>query len=112
MSALTELHHKRVRRLCCVACMVLGVIQADGSTVMVPQRELPPCHEVHHIESVRHEFSDFLVLPLCNDHHEGYLGVHGRHRLGFEKFWGVTQLQLLGVVTSMLLADRSSTVGG
>jgi hypothetical protein len=52
------------------------------------------------------------VLPLCYEHHEGILGVHGKHRLGFEKFWKVTQWQLLGVVTSMLLADRSSTVGG
>jgi len=99
MSVLSAMHIDRVSRLPCVACKVLlGV-------------ETRPI-EIHHIESDRHAFSDFLVLGLCWEHHQGYTGVHGRHRLGFEKLHGITQMQLLGVVTSMLLADRQSLVGG
>lgn len=100
MSVLAELHLQRVGRLPCVACMVIAGV-SDCRPI-----------EIHHIESDRHPFSDFLVLPLCWEHHQGFTGVHGRHRLGFEKLHGVTQLQLLGVVNSLLLADRSSLVGG
>ncbi|CAB4223392.1 Recombination enhancement, RecA-dependent nuclease [uncultured Caudovirales phage] len=100
MSGLAELHLQRVGRLACVACLII-----DGV------RDTRPV-EVHHVESSRHPFSDFLVLPLCYEHHRGFTGVHGRHRLGFEKLHGVTQVQLLGVTTSLLLADRSMVVGG
>lgn len=99
MSVLAELHAIRVRRLTCVACLVLE------------QKHTLPI-EVHHIEHNRHEFSDFLVLPLCWEHHNGFTGIHGRHRLGFEKLHGITQLQLLGVTISLLLADRANVVGG
>lgn len=98
MSRLSALHIDRVGRLPCVACRVLS--GEDTRPV-----------EIHHIEADRHPFSDFLVLPLCYEHHQGFTGVHGRHRLGFEKLHGVTQVQLLGVVISMLLADRSMVVG-
>lgn len=99
MSVLSAMHIDRVSRLPCVACKVL--LGVDTRPI-----------EVHHIESSRHPFSDFIVLPLCFEHHQGFTGVHGRHRLGFEKLHGVTQIQLLGVVISMLLADRASLVGG
>lgn len=100
MSKLAELHLSRVARLSCVACLVI-----DSRFDVRPV-------ELHHLEHDRHQFSDFLVLPLCAEHHRGFTGVHGRHRLGFEKLHGVTQLQLLGVTTSLLLADRASLVGG
>ena len=99
MSVLSALHLQRVSRCSCVACLVVN----EALTRPV---------EIHHIESERHPFSDFLVLPLCYEHHRGFTGVHGRHRLGFEKLHGVTQLQLLGVVISLLLADRANVVGG
>ena len=99
MSVLSNLHEQRLRRLCCVACLVI-------------KGERHPMQELHHVETDRHAFSDFLQLPLCWEMHQGFTGIHGRHRLGFEKLHGVTQLQLLGVVTSLLLADRASTVGG
>ena len=101
MSVLAALHEQRVRRLCCVMCWWLS----DG-------KALTPMQEIHHLEADRHPFSCFLCLPLCWEHHNGFTGIHGRHRLGFEKLHGVTQWQLLGVTTSLLLADRSATVGG
>ena len=100
MSKLAQMHLQRVARLPCVACFVIDA-----------KRDVRPV-EVHHIEMSKHDFSDFIVLPLCWEHQQGFTGVHGRHRLGFEKLHGVTQMQLLGVTTSLLLADRSSLVGG
>lgn len=99
MSVLSDLHEQRLRRLCCVACFVI-------------KGEQHPMQELHHIETSRGPFSDFLQIPLCREMHQGFTGIHGRHRLGFEKLHGVTQLQLLGVTTSLLLADRQNLVGG
>jgi len=99
MSVLIDLHCSRLRRLPCVACFVIKGIRH-------------PAQELHHIESHRHEFSDFLQLPLCHEMHQGFTGIHGRHRLGFEKLHKVTQMQLLGVTNMLLLADRSTVVGG
>ncbi len=93
------LHEQRLRRLVCVACFAIKGLRH-------------PMEELHHIETVRHPFSDFLQLPICWEMHQGFTGIHGRHRLGFEKLHGVTQLQLLGVTNCLLLADRSSLVGG
>lgn len=98
MSVLAALHEQRLRRLCCVACFVIKGVQH-------------PMEELHHIEKERGPFSDFLQLPLCWEMHQGYLGIHGKHRLGFEKFHKVTQPQLLGVTTMLLLADRAAVVG-
>ena len=99
MSVLSDLHEQRLRRLCSVACFVI-------------KGERHPMQELHHIETSRSAFSDFLQLPLCWEMHQGFTGIHGRHRLGFEKLHGVTQLQLLGVTISLLLADRAALTGG
>ena len=100
MSVLSDLHEQRLRRLPCVACFVLNGVRNFHQI------------ELHHIESVRHDFSDFLQLPVCWDCHQGMEGIHGRQRGGWERSAGVTQLQLLGVTNSMLLADRAALVGG
>ena len=99
MSVLANLHEKRLRRLCCVACFAIKGIRH-------------PMQELHHLEKERGPFSAFLQIPLCWEMHQGYTGIHGRHRLGFERLHKVTQLQLLGVTTSLLLADRAALVGG
>jgi hypothetical protein len=49
--------------------------------------------EVHHPTVPR---NDWLVVPLCAEHHRGPTGVHGRHRRGFESLWKVTDYMLLG----------------
>lgn len=100
VSVLSKLHEQRIRRLPCVMCWWLS----DGKV-------LTPMQEIHHLEHDRHPFSVFLCIPLCWEHHNGYLGIHGKHRLGFEKFHKVTQVQLLGVTTMLLLADRAAVVG-
>jgi hypothetical protein len=49
--------------------------------------------EVHHPTVPR---NDWLVVPLCYQHHRGSAGVHGLHRRGFEMLWKVDDYTLLG----------------
>lgn len=41
--------------------------------------------EIHHPEIVRNDLSDYYVAALCADCHRGPIGVHGMHRMPFEK---------------------------
>ncbi len=41
--------------------------------------------QAHHLESVRDELSDWLEVPLCEEHHTGPNGVHGLHRREFNR---------------------------
>lgn len=50
---------------------------------------------VHHIESVRDQYSDYATAALCYDCHQGPLGVHGSSRRGFEMRTKLSQLDLL-----------------
>ena len=51
--------------------------------------------EIHHIESVRDNDSDFLVAALCADCHRGPVGVHGSSRMGFERRTKISQTDLV-----------------
>lgn len=39
--------------------------------------------------------SDWLLVPLCPEHHEGPTGVHGAHRRAFERMWKVNDFDLI-----------------
>ena len=49
--------------------------------------------EAHHPTVPRNEW---LMVPLCHEHHRGATGVHGMRRRGFEMLWKVTDEDLLG----------------
>ena len=71
----------RVKQLPCVLCWhKLGV-----KTLGV---------DVHHVGVT--ERSDWLVIPLCVEHHRGATGLHGLHRRAFESFWKTSELTMLG----------------
>jgi hypothetical protein len=42
------------------------------------------------------------VLPLCFLHHRGNEGLHGMGRKAFEKYYGITELELLEKVKECL----------
>lgn len=81
-------HLERVASIGCILCKYLGM----GYVPAV----------CHHIESVRDEISDWLVLPLCTDHHTGANGVHGLRRRGFEARYKLSELDLLGLTIKEL----------
>lgn len=39
--------------------------------------------------------SDWLVIPLCEPHHTGSAGIHGLGRRGFERRYGVDEMDML-----------------
>ena len=83
-------HLERVASLPCVICRFkLGVTKYGV--------------EVHHPTVPRRKW---LVCPLCWEHHHGATGVHGLHRRGFERFWKVTDYDLLDW-TWQLLAKKT-----
>lgn len=89
MSAASKRHMDRVRQLPCVPClMIFGVSH--------------PCEHLHHVESVRDELSDCLVVPCCIEIHEGAGGIHGLHRRGFERRYKVTELKMIAKVNELL----------
>jgi hypothetical protein len=58
--------------------------------------------EVHHPTVPA---NDWVVVPLCVEHHRGSTGVHGLHRKGFERFWKVTDFDLLGWTNELMAKE-------
>lgn len=66
----------------CVCCKLrLGVINTHQI-------------EVHHAGRAT-DRDDYLTVALCYEHHRGATGVHGMSRKGFERFWKLTDLEML-----------------
>ena len=51
--------------------------------------------EIHHTESSRDSLSDYHVAALCHECHQGPIGVHGLHRMGFERRTKLSQIDLV-----------------
>ena len=76
-------HLARLHELRCVVCLHMGL----------PPRTV----EVHHLESVRDENSDYAAVPLCGEHHRGATGVHGLSRRGFADRYKLSDVDLLAL---------------
>jgi hypothetical protein len=46
--------------------------------------------------------SNMDLIPLCPEHHRGNSGLHGMGRKAFEKYYGITELQLMEKVKECL----------
>lgn len=77
-------HMAKVAALGCILCKHLDL------------GESPAC--LHHPKTGGKRASDWDVIPLCHYHHQGKDGVHGLWRKRFEKFYGMTELDLLVMV--------------
>lgn len=81
----------RVAALGCAICRRLG----HGIT--------PAC--VHHQRTgigMGKRASDFNVIPLCHEHHQGMTGIHGMGRKAFERLYGVTEVDLVAETKDLL----------
>lgn len=81
-------YENRVREIGCVLCRHLGLGKSPAS--------------IHHVEAIRDGLSDYAIIPLCYDHHQGPSGVHGLHRRGFEARYKLTEIDLLALVNKAL----------
>ena len=79
-----DAYQARVRDLGCVLCQHLGLGRTPAA--------------LHHVESVRDGLSEWAVVPLCHEHHQGKTGVHGLRRRGFEAMYKLTDVDLLAMV--------------
>lgn len=54
--------------------------------------------EIHHIRTgtgAGRRASHFDAIPLCPEHHRGNNGLHGMGRKAWERYYDVTEIELL-----------------
>lgn len=74
-------YKNRVASLGCMACRLLGYGETPANL-----------HHVREGQGMSQRASDFLVIPLCKEHHQGKNGIHGH---GFESLTKLTEMDLL-----------------
>lgn len=74
-------HLDKVAQLNCAVCTRLGF----GT----------PCQQVHHIIVCGRRKGHGLVIPLCFEHHQGQMGIHGMGKSGFESYYKFDEFDLL-----------------
>ena len=79
----------RVASIGCVLCRYLELGETPA--------------EIHHVENVRDELSDYAVVALCPEHHRGATGVHGLSRRGFVARYKLTDVDLLAMTARELV---------
>ena len=91
MSAAADRHKARCAQLPCVATLLI-----EGRRV--------PSEELHHVESVRDELSDFLIVPLSVRYHSrnSPISIHALSRRGFERRYGISELKMLAKSQELL----------
>ena len=74
-------YKSHVASLGCMACRLLGYGETPASL-----------HHPRAGQGAAQRASDWLVIPLCHEHHQGKNGIHGH---GFESMTGLTEMDLL-----------------
>lgn len=69
--------------------------------------------ELHHPredQGMSERASDWLVIPLCPEHHTGKTGFHGLGRRRFECMYGLSELDLIALTHQVVmgLVDKFS----
>lgn len=91
MTKAAQLHKSRVAELGCILCLRLGIY------------DTPAClHHIREGQGMSQRASDWEVIPLCREHHQGDTGIHGLGRRAFVKRYGVTERELLDHVLASL----------
>lgn len=66
----------------------------------------PQAAEIHHVRRFGGRRENAPVIPLCPEHHRGNTGVHGLGHKGFDKHYGITELELRNE-TERLLQEKA-----
>jgi hypothetical protein len=90
-----QAHLLRVKELPCAICIHMGLI---------PQSERTGQSDAHHLFRPE-DRSDWLVAPLCKEHHQGATGFHGLGgEAGFRRRYKLGEAQLLAWTLKRLFA--------
>ncbi len=82
----TQAWKSKVAALGCILCRHLGL------------GETPAClHHVREGQGLSQRASDWLVIPLCKEHHQGDSGWHGLGPGGFYQRYKLDELDLLAM---------------
>lgn len=76
-----EDYKERIHELPCVVCWKKLGVKTYGV-------------HAHHAGEAE-ERSDWALIPLCHEHHQGGAGIHGLHRRGFYRLWKTNNNELL-----------------
>lgn len=77
-------HKDRVAELGCVLCRHLGYGETPASL-----------HHIREGQGMSQRASDWLVIGLCHEHHQGASGLHGLGTRAFEARYRMSELDLL-----------------
>lgn len=77
----------RVSGLGCILCRYLGLGESPA--------------ECHHIGDTA-DRDDFLVIPLCPEHHRGPSGYHGLGARAFNRIYRTSEMHLLAATLRRL----------
>ncbi|WP_283148997.1 Ref family recombination enhancement nuclease [Silvimonas soli] len=91
-ASIEKSHKTRVAALGCILCHELAQHQ-NGDTYL---------HHVRSDQGLSQRASDFLVIPLCHEHHQGASGIHGLGTRMFYTRYQLTELDLLAMVIGRL----------
>lgn len=90
---------KTVAEQGCILCQKLGYGQTPA--------------QIHHIregQGMSQRASDYLVIPLCREHHQGDSGIHGLGTRGFEARYKVSELDLLADTIKAVFNEMDQTI--
>ena len=65
--------------------------------------------QLHHVregQGMSQRASNFLVVPLCPEHHQGASGLHGLGSRGFERRYRMDEMDLLALVIAKTTQER------
>lgn len=62
------------------------------------------CEELHHAGPPE-ERDDMNLVPLCREHHQGPMGVHGLHRRAFDRHYRLSDFKMLAITRRLYLKE-------
>lgn len=65
------------------------------------------CEELHHAGPAE-ERDDMNLVPLCQAHHTGPMGVHGLHRRAFERHYRLSDFKMLALTRRLYMKEFSA----
>jgi hypothetical protein len=74
-----------------------------GCVICLEKMGVHTTAEIHHVAEGSEPRSDFMVAPLCPEHHRGQMGIHGMGVRAFCSFYELSnEFALLGLVNKWL----------